>query len=164
MRSTAVPVASSRVYYADNKWIDGAITKLTKAQLTSWTWTDEVTPTFWPTGLIAATADSIEATVKSFVGARPAERDSVDSRYITEITNRAGGGKVYDGPTTGSGAMTGTTLLTYPGSVPTYAFNQTTFPASPPSGGSWRDIVACSDGVNRTKLEKYLNDLEDALL
>jgi hypothetical protein len=100
----------------------------------------------WPTGLVEASADTARSVVLDYVGPRPGNRDPDITRLLNEITSGTGTHK--------------TTADVLP---PSYAVNSATFPANPTTG-SWRDIVACSDGVNRTRLEKYLHDLEDAIL
>ena len=53
----------------------------------------------WPTGLVALDVDDVKAHVLANVGARPADRDEVDTRLISEVTNGTGSIKdsVVDG-------------------------------------------------------------------
>jgi hypothetical protein len=88
--------------------------------------------------------NEVEAYVKANAGARPLDRDAVDSRIINEITSRSG--SVPNSPADKAGPGTGSD------GFPTLAMNRRTLtiPANP------NDVV---DAVGRTRIEAWLETL-----
>jgi hypothetical protein len=143
-------VAGSQIYIAGcqvrsnfttiqstNQW--GMVTPGTRTQAGS--------PLGLDPGISAAPAADALAIVQSFAGARSGER---------ALTAQAHERQIWSEITAGNPTYKTTATVT----VPTYATGSTGFPASPPSGGSWSDVM--SSGY--TRLEEYLHDLEDAVL
>lgn len=158
--ASPVTFTGSHYYFDDNRWLKaGGVTQTADADLVAAADVPdaEVSPTYWPTGLVAETAANAYNTVLSFVGARPGQRDSVAQRIISEVSARTGSCKVFNLSATGK--VSGSTLIGQ-SDVPSYAVNTASFPAAPAAGGNWYDITATS----YTKLEDYLHELEDAVL
>lgn len=49
-----------------------------------------LTPPVWPTGFIAKSSSDVESYVLANAGARPADRDSVDTRIVNDVRNNTG--------------------------------------------------------------------------
>jgi hypothetical protein len=168
--SEAVSTPGSTLYFNDNRWIQSpTVTQTTRAQLVtvSGAVSDPgATPTWWPVGLIADTSINAHNILRDFVGPRPAERDAHTTALINHIINRTHDPKTILNPATltgGNPLMADTRQLTN-ADFPVFAQNTRAFPATPPGGGNWNDIVLDTDGVPRTRLEVYVHTLEDQVL
>jgi hypothetical protein len=156
-----ITAAGSGLHLSDCAWVRAGSTLTNRADLitVSGAVANEATPVYWPAGLIAATRTSAYDIVRSFVGPRPAQRDAVITRLLTQLDARTHSPKLVVDPTGVDSTMPGTTQLVE-GDWPVFAANAQAFPTTPPSGGNWNDIVT----GNYTRLEAYLHTLEDQVL
>ena len=80
---------NSEIYYNDNLCpdvvYDDCILNSKGAEVVA-----EAAPE-WPTGFTAMASGSVKASVLANAGARPDDRDTVDTRIVTEVTNETGG-------------------------------------------------------------------------
>ena len=99
---------NSNIYFLDNVY-----DTVTQSNSSDWSkvqnkYSDEVSPykvtgetpsedaPLWPTGLSPMASGSVKAYVSANAGARPADRDSVDTRLVAEVA--ASGGGIIDSP------------------------------------------------------------------
>jgi hypothetical protein len=91
------PVGGSNLYLAGNKvWSGNTDLNTGQTQAAQFAalgnggMAQSATPPYWPTGLIADTADNARLIIRTFVGARPANRDLDVTRLINEYINNTG--------------------------------------------------------------------------
>jgi len=154
---------ASSIYLIDNKW-----NSTTQANSEDWDnvdnfYSDDMDPykvtgetpatdaPLWPTGLTAMSSAVVKDYVIANVGARPADRDSVDSRLINDVINSTGA--LIDSPTDVGGWPELATNTRNVGTEMPATLNAHTIgniPASPHSD---------SDGDGYTDLEEWLHSL-----
>jgi len=85
----STPVAANRIYRTDNTW-SGTVCNVVEFNDLGYS-PDIGTPDLvLPTGYVALASTAVEAFVVANAGARPLDRDSVDTRYIAELGARTG--------------------------------------------------------------------------
>lgn len=171
--TTSGLAASARIYYSDNIWNRTSGTLTTIADLVS-NITEEGAATYWPEGLVQATATNTYSLVLYDVGPRPAERRArVTNQYDIEMARLTDHieARTHDPKMLANADGLNLTEI-FPGSRIFGLADSTPLASTqatpgrwtaPPSGGNWHDIVVTADG-NYTKLEAYIHELENALL
>ena len=92
IRLTALP-SGSRVYLADNDAPNAATDQWAEVEFFmggSRAALEAMTPPAWPSGLVAQPASATFANVLANAGARPADRDPVDTRLIASVMANTG--------------------------------------------------------------------------
>ena len=95
---------SSRIYINDNRTEAGTQKSADDWSLVRWAgglsdlsrYVKILEPKIWSTGLIAMKSSKVEEFVIDNVGARPAERDAVDTRIVGDVIHRSG--RIIDTP------------------------------------------------------------------
>ena len=98
-------------------------------------------PPVWPVGFVAMPTNGLEDYIINIVGARPADRDSVDQRIINDVIHRSG--RIIDSPSDVGG-------------WPTLAVNHVTHTL--PSNPNGDD-----DADGYTNVEEWLHDMAEAV-
>ena len=122
----------SKVYFNDNVAPGGGYIKTSK---------EVSTPPIWHDSLVVRSSSEVESRVLSKAGARPADRDAVDARVVTEVRNR--GGSIIDSQS-------------QVGGWPNLANNKRTFNA--PSNPNGDD-----DGDGYTNIEETLHQMASSV-
>jgi len=122
----------TKIYFNDNVAPGGGYIKTSK---------EVSTPPIWHDSLVVRSSSEIESRVLSKAGARPADRDAVDARVVTEVRNRSGA--IIDSQS-------------QVGGWPNLANNQRTFNA--PSNPNGDD-----DGDGYTNIEEILHQMASAV-